>query len=139
MKEEKTTDSKLLDSTILIAYFIDGEHQETIDSEETLYISLLSLFEVKRKLLEKKVPEKEVKEKSDFIKKRTIVLTLNNAIAEKAANISINHKVPAMDALIYVTALFNKKTLVTCDNDFRNLQGVQIITTPPSSQPSEDI
>ena len=127
MKEEKTIDSKFLDSSIWLAYLIEGNHKEIIDNENILYVSVLSLFEIKKKLLEKEFPKNVIKEKIDFIKKRTIIKEVNKEIAEKAAEISAEMKIPSIDALIYATALLSRGMLFTSDNDFRNLSNAKII------------
>ena len=50
------TDSKFIDSSVWLAYFFEGEHISLLESEEILFVSVLSLFEIKKKLLEKKNP-----------------------------------------------------------------------------------
>ncbi|MEK6933857.1 MAG: PIN domain-containing protein [Nanoarchaeota archaeon] len=121
MKEEKVTDSKLLDSTILVDYFVYGNYREIIEGDDILLASALSLFELKRKLLEKKVPSEIVENKINFVKGRIIVLVVNNIIAEKAASLSVEHNLPAIDSIIYATALVHNAKLLTLDNDFRGL------------------
>ncbi len=127
MKEEKATGSKLLDSTILVDYFIEGKHKEIIDSRGTILISALSLFELKKKLLEKKVPKEAVENIMKFVKQRMIHLVVNDAIVEYAAEISINYEISAIDSIIYATALLNSSSLYTLDNDFRGLKSVVLL------------
>ncbi len=127
MKEEKATDSNFLDSSIWLAYFLDGHHKEVIESEKILFISTLSLFEIKKKLSGKKIPDKIIKEKLKFIKERAISLDLDSATAEQAAEISIKHKLPAIDSLVYATAIYHKAKLMTLDNDFRGLDNVELL------------
>ena len=128
MNEEKATDSELLlDSSVWLAYLLEGSHQEIIESEKTIYISSLSIFEIKKKLLDRKVPEIEINEKIDFIKERAITIVIDNLISEKAATISFEKKIPAIDSLIYATARLNNTTLITQDNDFRGLPHAKIL------------
>lgn len=127
MKEEKVINIKFLDSSIWLAYFIDGKQKEIIDNENILYLSVLSLFEIKRKFLEKEFPKDLIREKINFIKNRTIIIELNKEIAERAAEISAEKKIPSLDALIYATALLNKGILLTLDNDFRNLPNAVVM------------
>ncbi len=115
-------DSKLLDSSIWIAYLFEGKYIQEIESDKKLFLSILSLFEIKTKLIKKKIKEKEIIEKIAFIKKKSTILQLNNNIAEKAAEISAEKKLPSIDSLIYSTALFNNIELITLDNDFRGLK-----------------
>ena len=50
------TGSKLLDSSVWLEYFLNGSFQEIIEGNETLLISALSLFEVKKKLVKSSLP-----------------------------------------------------------------------------------
>lgn len=127
MKEENQTDSKTLDSSILFAYFFDKKFQDLIESETIFFISILSIFEMKKKMLEKNVPENVIKEKLKFLRERSIILQLNEKIAGKAAEISINNKVPAIDSLIYASSLENNSIFLTLDNDFRGLEKIEIL------------
>lgn len=128
MKEEITTDSNILiDSSIWLTYFLEGSYQQIIESEKTIFISSLSVFEIKKKMLDKEIPEHEIKEKIGFIKERAIVMDVNNGVSEKAADISHEKNIPAIDSLIYATAMINNLMLITKDNDFRHLSNVQIL------------
>ena len=61
MKEEITTDSNILiDSSIWLTYFLEGSYQQIIESEKTIFISSLSIFELKKKMLDKEFPEHEI-------------------------------------------------------------------------------
>ncbi len=128
MKEEKAIGSDFIDSSIWFSYFIDGFHKEIIERDEMLLTSILSLFEVKKKLIEKKIPDNEVNEKINFIKKKSIIISISNEIAEESAEISVKNKLPAMDSLIYVSSLKQNSTLITKDNDFRGLKNVEILS-----------
>ena len=77
--------------------------------------------------LQKSVPKNIVQEKIDFIKERSISISVNENIAETASEISINKKIPAIDSLIYTTSKLNNSQLITKDNDFRNLPNVLIL------------
>lgn len=123
------TDSKLLDSNIWIDYFIKGSFKEIIESEEQLFISPLSLFEIKLKFLNnKEIKKEQVEEKILFVKKKSDILDINLSISELAAEISHEKNLPAIDSLIYASAKENKLTLLTMDNDFRGLDNVKILS-----------
>ncbi len=127
MKEEDQIDSETLDSSVILAYLFEGNFQDLIESEKIFFISILSIFEIKKKMLEKKIPEIIINEKLKFIKEKTIQLSLNEEIAEKAAELSINKNIPAIDSLIYVSSLINNSLFITLDNDFRELKNVKIL------------
>lgn len=115
---------KLIDSSLWIAYLFEGAHVSFIESEEILLLSTLSLFEIKRKLYQKNVPHHLISEKIGFVKKRSLIISVNNEIAELAAELSFQHNLPAMGALIYATSRLNSAVLVTLDNDLRGLKNV---------------
>ena len=126
MKEEKVIDSKLLDSSIWLEYLFEGNLAPEIEDNKLKFISTLSLFEIKKKLLERKIPEREIQEKMKLIKNKCISLELTDTISEDASEIAYTHSLPAIDALIYMTAIKNECTLLTLDNDFRGLEKVSI-------------
>jgi predicted nucleic acid-binding protein len=114
-------DSNLLDSSVWISYLFEGENIKEIETEKPTLLSVLSLFEIKTRLTKKQVEPQKIKEKLEFIKKRAILIDTNTSIAEKASEIAIKHNIPAIDSLIYATAILNKAKLITLDNDFRGL------------------
>ena len=120
-------DSKLIDSSVWLDYFINGLHKKIIDSNEILMLSALSLFEIKKKLTKIKVSSKTISKSIGFIKKRSIILSLNAEIAEKAVDVSIEKNLPAIDSLIYITAIKNDATLLTLDNDFKGLKNAVLL------------
>lgn len=121
------TDSKLLDSSIWIAFVIKKIHLSLIESNDKLYLSILSLFEIKNRLLKDKIPPQDIIKTIEFIKKRSIILPVTINIAEKAAELSANEQIPAIDSLIYTTSLFNNSQFITMDNDFRNLKDAIVL------------
>ena len=48
------TDSKLLDSSAWLEFVINGAYKEIIESDIILFTSALSIFEIKKKLINKK-------------------------------------------------------------------------------------
>ena len=121
------TDSKVLDSSIWLEYLIHGKYKEIIETQETLYISSLSLFEIKRKLTRDKFNEIEIIKALEYVKKRTLIILVSAEISETAVELSLQHTLGAMDALIYASAIIQQAILLTCDNDFRQLKEVTIL------------
>ena len=119
--------SKLLDSSIWISFIIDNKNSEIIESDKLLLLSSLSIFEIKRKLIKDKVKNGDIERIIAFIKKRSSIINVDEKIAEKAAEISSEKNLPAIDALIYSTALSNNLELITLDNDFRSLPNANVI------------
>ena len=123
------TDSKLLDSSAWLSYVYaeNLEIRNVVESEDFLFTSVLSLFEIKLKLLKDKKDVSLVQKSLEFIRKRSLVLPVNEEISEDAAEFSLKHKLSAMDALIYTSSLKQQAILVTLDNDFRGLKNVEIL------------
>ena len=121
------TDSKLVDSSVWIAYLTNGKYNDIIDAEEILLISAISLFEIKRKLIKNKIPSDAINKSMDFVRKRSLILNLDAELAEKAADISEKHELAAVDSVIYATALMNDAALFTLDNDFRGIDKVTVM------------
>lgn len=127
MKERKMKDFKLIDSSVWIAYMTKKLYLDIINSEDTLLLSVLSIFEIKKKLINDNIPKIKIDENIKFIKERCILISVTTEIAEEAVNISTEKHIPAIDSLIYATARLNKTVLITLDNDFRNLDGVTVL------------
>lgn len=122
------TDSKLIDSSVWLAYLFNGQSADLIDSEEILLLSSLSLFEIKKKLKKSGMSLLKMSRSMEFIKKRSLVLPVTSEIAEQAIEVAVTRSLPAVDALIYTTSQVNQATLFTYDNDFRGLKDVVICT-----------
>ncbi len=119
--------SKVLDSSVWLEYFHNKTYKEVIDSNEMLLVSPLSLFEIKRKMLKDEQSAEKIKESLSLIKKRSITIVIDEKIADSAAEISHGKRIPAVDSIIYATALSQKAILITMDNDFRDLESVTIL------------
>ena|SRR3989344_503570 len=121
------TDSKLLDSSAWLEFAINGAYKEIIESDVVLFVSVLSIFEIKKRLITKKYEETDIMKILDFIKSRSIIVDINKEIAERAVEISIKYNLAAIDSIIYTSALSNDAEFITLDNDFRNLPNATII------------
>jgi len=118
-----------IDSSVWLSYFFaDSERaKELIESEEILFTSVISLFEIKRKLLKSKLDRNKINELIDYIKQRSVTIGLTLEICEKAAEISLTYKLSAIDSLIYTSSNINDSTLATSDYDFKEIRDVVII------------
>jgi len=121
------TDSKLVDSSVWIAYLVNRSFKEVFESDEPIFLSVLSLFEIKKILEKQGVDSEKIAKGVAFIKKRSFLVNVDANLSEFAADISIQHKLPALDALIYASALKNNAVLITLDNDFRGLKNVVVL------------
>ena len=123
------TDSKFIDSSAWLSYFYatSEEIKSVIESNNILFTSSITIYEIKKKLTRDKIENIRLQRLIDFIKKRSLIINLDLEIAEKAVEISIKNSLHTTDALIYSSALINNSILITLDNDFRNLDKVIII------------
>ena len=120
-------DSKLVDSSVWIAYLFNGQHSEIIDSADIILLSTLSLFEIKKKLAKSKVDNSKIAKSMEFIKKRSLIIPISSEIAEKAVDFSLENGLSIIDSLIYTTSILNDSILITLDNDFRGFKGALIL------------
>ena len=121
--------SYLVDSSIWIDYLLgESEQAKAILNEQVkMFTSALSLFEIKRKMIQKKLSLKDVETALAIIIKRGSLLVPTTEVCNLAAGLYVQYGLAAMDALIYATAQHHKLILVTGDNDFRKLKDVKII------------
>jgi len=120
------TGFNLIDSSLWIDYLVNGNFKEIIEKEEKLLLATISLIEIKKKLSKLKIPNKEINNKVDYIKKQSIIINLDEKIAEKASELVIEKSLPIADSIVYASALINNAVLLTLDNDFRGLENVKI-------------
>ncbi|MEK6808995.1 MAG: PIN domain-containing protein [Nanoarchaeota archaeon] len=121
------TDNRLIDSSVWLAYLFNSQYKEIIESEGIYLLSVLSLFEIKRKLVKSKLEETKIAKSVDFIKKQSLIIPITSEIAEMSVEISLMHNLATIDSLIYSTSIINKSILLTLDNDFRGLKDVRIL------------
>lgn len=124
MKEKNPIDSKFIDSSIWLAYVLEGKHKDIIESSELLLISVLSLFEIHKKLLKVNASKELINSFLSFIKKKSIIINVDEKIVEKAVFFSYENNLPVIDSLIYASSIENESSLFTSDNDFRGLKNV---------------
>lgn len=122
------TDSKLIDSSVWVEYLFNGKFTEIIDTEAILLLSTLSLFEIEKKLRKEKIDLLKINKSMDFIQQKSLLIPLSAEIAKKAVEVSLTDGLPAIDALIYATAVISHAQLVTADNDFRGLSDVIVVS-----------
>lgn len=120
------TDSKiLLDSSAWIEYFFTGHKQITnyIESKNSLvFSSVISLHEVKKKLLIEKYARTEIKKVIEFMKNKSAIIELSEEICEKSAEDAFSLKLHTADSLIYRAAKDKEATIITLDTHFKKIK-----------------
>ena len=120
--------SKVLDSSLWLAYFLNGVHREIIEKEETFLLSAISLFEIKRKIKSSSLIQEHQQHSFDFLREKTLFIPIDESITDLAVSLALKHQLGAADALIYATTVQQRAMLITADNDFRGLPHVEIVS-----------
>jgi predicted nucleic acid-binding protein len=126
---KKTGSKTLIDSSVWLLYLFaeSTRAKEIIEREGLLLTSVISLFEIKRKLIRNSYGHEQINKSFECIKQRSIIVELSEEICEEAANLSVKLDLPAIDSLIYTSAIKNNASLITADNDFRGKKNVEMI------------
>ncbi|MEK6829483.1 MAG: PIN domain-containing protein [Nanoarchaeota archaeon] len=121
------TEYNLIDSSLWIDYLINGNHKDLIESEKKLLLATISIIEIRKKLNRLNISKKEAWRKIDYIKKRSILISLDEKIADKASQLIVEKEIHLADSIVYASAMLNNATLLTLDNDFRSLDGAEVL------------
>lgn len=128
-----TTQNVLVDSSGWVEYFTGSGKKnasfETViskNAKQSLFTSPVVIYEVFRRM---KITFGEYRANKSvaYIINNCIVLDLNKEIALEAGRIGVKKNLPMADSLIYATAKLSGAKLVTSDQDFKGLEGVEII------------
>jgi predicted nucleic acid-binding protein len=119
---------KVLDSFAWIEYLKGSERgaavKSYVDGGEPLYTPSICLTEVKSRYLR---DQKDPAPCLSFIVERSFIIPLSQEIALQAADEKQIRGLHAVDAIVYATGLQRKIMVVTGDQHFKNLPGVEMI------------
>lgn len=117
---------KLLDTCIWIEAFAGTpaglRYQPLLASPQDLVVSTMVIFELRKWLLRNLT--EPAADQIMVILHSTYIVAPDESTALHAAELCLAHKLHALDALIYATALSANAELVTCDAHFKGLPGV---------------
>ena len=120
---------KVIDSSGWVEYFRQGAlasaYRPYLLAQNELITPSITLYEVVKKVLVEE-GEKSAAEAAGYMRKTRIV-PLDDVLAISAARLSVKHKLPMADAIIYATAQSVGGILVTSDEHFEGLPGVEYI------------
>ena len=125
-----TASKILLDSSAWIEYFLTGKQEikQIVESNKFILVtSVLSIFEVKRKLLKECYQIKGIDLAIKFMKVNSLMKDITEEICEKAAEDCHKKALHMADGIIYRTALEESAKLVTLDSDFKNLANTMVL------------
>ena len=124
----------LVDTSGWIAYFFGGPNaaffSPAIENTRKLVVSTVCMYEVFKKVCAA-AGEKQALETVAQMKQGRVV-PVSEEIALRAAQLSLRHRIPMADSIIYATALREKATVWTQDEDFKNLPNVRF--KPPTGR-----
>lgn len=116
----------LVDTSGWIEYFFGGANAayfaRPIEDTAQLIVPVICLYEVFKKT--NIVANEEQAKQAVVQMKQGLVMNVTEDVALSAALVSLRHKLPMADSLIYATALIQGATLWTQDEHFVGLPGV---------------
>ena len=119
----------LVDSWAWIEYFKGSQSglkaKEIIESSQKILLSTINASEIYHFLLKNKPAEAEKLIK--FVLSSSFVIPLDSSIALKAAKIKYDKKIGLADAIVIATAEENNATILTGDDDFKEMKNVIFI------------
>ncbi len=120
----------VVDSSGWMHYFMNGDLAEAysgyINKPENIATPTIISYEVYKKIKTEFSEEEAYMAMAQM--QKTKLVPLSESLAYHAADISIEHKLPMADAIIYSTAAYLNATLVTSDADFKGLPKVTFIS-----------
>lgn len=118
---------KVVDSCGWLEYFANGtnaEHfAEAIENTEQLLVPSISIFEVFKRILQQSGEDAALQ--AIAIMAQGKVIDLDMSLALSAAKLSAENKIPMADSIILAAARQEQATVLTQDNDFEGLAGVE--------------
>ena len=120
---------KTFDSWAWVEYFRGSRAGQAVramvEGDEVLFTPAICLTELKAKYVSE---GRDPAERLQFIKLRTSITSVDDAVAEDAADLMIRHRLHTVDALVLACARRAGGELVTGDAHFKSLAGVVMIT-----------
>ena len=118
---------KVVDSCGWLEYFADGANADKFAAaiEDTLHLIVpaISLLEVFKRVLQQRGEDAALQ--AAAIMSQGQVIDLDTSLALTAAKLSAEHKMPMADSIILATARQYNAIVLTQDNDFEGIAGVE--------------
>jgi predicted nucleic acid-binding protein len=127
--EMTASDVVLVDSSGWLEYITDDDKADAfgavLQSDVQVLVPTIVLYEVLKILILRAAKSDADVFLSEALRRKVVDLT--DTIALSAASLSIDHKLPMADAIIYATARVHQAELVTSDAHFAGLPGATIL------------
>lgn len=119
----------VVDSSAWLEYFADGpaadQFAPIIEQPAALIVPVITLYEVFKRIAAQRDENDGIACLAVMQQGRTVAI--DAALALFAAQLSLRHKLPMADSLIYATARQSQADLHTMDADFQGLPGVHYV------------
>jgi predicted nucleic acid-binding protein len=126
---------KLVDSSGWLEFFTDGPLAEQYASHLADLSQILTptivVYEVYKRVKRERGEEAALVAAAQLKKTRVVFLT--EAIALKAADLSLEHHLAMADAIVYATGRLHEVIVITSDGDFESLPGVIYFPKSPKA------
>ena len=126
----------VVDSSGWLEYFADGPaagfFAPAIEDMARLVVPTLSLYEVFKRLLQQRGESAALT--AIALMQQGALAELSAPLALSAATLSVQHRLPMADSVMYATARAHEATLWTQDADFEKLPNVRY--RPATARPS---
>lgn len=118
---------KLADTCVWVELLADTStgrrYRSLFEAPAQILVPTLVLYELRRWALRELGPDR-----ADSViaaTRNARIVLLDETTAVHAAALALEHRLAAIDALIYASALRHQATLVTCDAHFESIPGVE--------------
>ncbi|HNQ87166.1 MAG TPA: type II toxin-antitoxin system VapC family toxin [Verrucomicrobiota bacterium] len=122
----------VVDSSAWLEYFADSPaavpFSPAIEDPHQLVVPVITLFEVFKRVLQQR--EEASALEAIAVMQQGNVIAVDSALAVSAARLSVLHRLPLADAIIYATARMYAAIVWTQDEHFRDLPGVRFFPKP---------
>ncbi len=119
----------IIDSCGWIEYLSDGPLADSFSryieqaTPKEYFTPSIVIYEVYKRL-RTIYSEEEAMKAIAHIKYLTTIIDMTESIALKAADLSFERKIPMADSIILASSLMTDSTIVTCDSDFKDMDGI---------------
>jgi len=120
--------SYIVDTYAWISYFEGKKDFKEVIEENDLYTPSIVLAEVSKILKRKKVPKEKSTRILEFIKERSLILSLDETNAVEAGEIAEKEGLYLIDGIVY-SYVDERTRLLTGDKHFKNKPFVNLIET----------
>ena len=126
----------IVDSSGWLEFFTDSPNAECfaepLHDKGQLLVPSIIIYEVFKVVLRERGENAALQ--AEALLRQGIVIDLTEDIAMRAARLSIAHKLPMADSIIFATARAHDAIIWTQDDDFKGLEGVRYFSKgPPGS------